>query len=63
MGRLNDGDVQMVYLSRGDQTLVARNGEALDGTYKVIDIAPRHIDFEHMPTGERQSLNMPAPEN
>ena len=63
MGRLNDGDRQMVYLSKGDQPLVARIGETLEGTYKVLGIEPGRIDFEYTPTGERQSLNLPAPEN
>lgn len=56
MGRLNDGDDQVVYLGRGDQALVARMGEVLDSTYKVVGITAAQIEFEHIPTKQRQSL-------
>lgn len=56
MGRLNEGDDQVVYLGRGDQALVARMGEVLDSTYKVTGISAAQIEFEHMPTKQRQAL-------
>lgn len=56
MGRLNDGDDQVVYLGRGDQALVVRAGEVLESTYKVIGIGAAQIEFEHLPTKQRQTL-------
>lgn len=63
MGAMNDDGNIVIYLSRGDQALVARGGETLDGTYKVLAIDSQHIEFEHLPTGEKQSLSIPASEN
>lgn len=62
MGRLHDGGAEVVYLSRGDQTLVVRDGETLESTYKVVAMNSQQIEFEHLPTGEKQTLLIPAPE-
>jgi hypothetical protein len=56
VGRLNDGGEQTVYLSHGEQALVAHAGDTLEGTYRVLDIAARRIEFEYIPTGEKQEL-------
>lgn len=63
MGAMNDDGAQVIYLSRGDQALIARNGETLEGTYKVLAIDSQHIEFEHLPTGEKQTLPLPASDN
>ena len=63
VGRLNDGGQQVVYLSHGEQTVIARNGETLEGTYKVLGIEPQRIEFEHIPTGEKQVLALTATDN
>lgn len=58
MGRLNDGDDQVIYLAHGDQALVARKGDVLEGTYKVLSLGTSQIEFEHMPTGQKQALSV-----
>jgi hypothetical protein len=63
MGSMNDDGEQVIYLSKGDQTFIARNGEALDSAYKVLGIDAQHIEFEYMPTGEKQTLSIPASDN
>ena len=63
MGRLTDGGAPVVYLSHGDQALIARNGETLEGTFKVVDISALQIEFLHLPTGQKQSMSLPAPDN
>ncbi|GAB3265894.1 hypothetical protein [Chitinimonas naiadis] len=63
MGRLNDGGDQVIYLSHGDQTVIARAGETLESTYKVLGIDAQRIEFEYLPTGDKQSLTIAAPEN
>jgi hypothetical protein len=63
MGRMNDDGEQLLYLSRGDQTFIARSGETLEGAYKVLGIDAQGIEFEHLPTGEKQTLTIPASEN
>lgn len=60
MGRLDDAGVEVVYLSKGDQSLIARSGETLDGTYKIVAMDSQHIEFEHLPTNSRQTLSIPA---
>jgi hypothetical protein len=62
MGRMTDGDTPLVYLVRGEQTLVAKLGETLDQAYRVVSIGPLQIDFLHIPTGEAQSMSLPAPD-
>jgi hypothetical protein len=63
MGRFTDGGPTVVYLSRGDQTVIARAGESFESIYKILEITPVKIDFLHVPTGEKQSLNIPASSN
>jgi hypothetical protein len=63
MGQFDDGGRQVVYLSRNDQTFVITPGETLEGTYKVLAMNSSQIEFEHMPTGTKQVLAIPAPNN
>lgn len=58
MGRMHGSDDQVVYLGRGDQALVARTGDVLESAYKVINISATQIEFEHIPTGQRQTLSL-----
>ncbi|WP_146171867.1 hypothetical protein [Pseudoduganella armeniaca] len=60
VGQMVDGGNQIVYLSRGDQVLLARKGETLEGTYKVLDIGATQIEFEMLSSGLRQTLPIPA---
>ncbi|MEH6459746.1 hypothetical protein [Chitinimonas sp. JJ19] len=62
MGRLHDGGEQVVYLSQGEQTLIARVGETLGATYKVLGLDAQRIEFEYLPTGDKQQLALPASE-
>ncbi|HEY8023539.1 MAG TPA: hypothetical protein VIF60_03165 [Burkholderiaceae bacterium] len=65
MGRLDDGAdgaQQLIYLSKGEQTYIPQVGETLDSTYKVVSINAERIEFEHLPTGEKQTLPIPAPD-
>lgn len=63
MGSLNDGAEQTVYLARGDEAVVAHAGDVLDGTYKVRAITGSQIEFEHIPTHQKQSLPFPTRDN
>jgi len=63
VGRMNDDAGQVVYLGRGDQALIAHAGEVLEGTYKVLEITATQMEFEHMPTGQKQTLTFPARDN
>lgn len=59
VGQMVDDGNQIVYLSRGDQVLLARKGETLEGSYKVLDISATQIEFEMLPSGLRQTLPIP----
>ncbi|WP_343731843.1 hypothetical protein [Duganella sp.] len=63
VGSLKDGNDQLVYLARGDEAMVARMGEVLEGTYKVTLISATHMEFEHVPTGQKQVLAFPLRDN
>jgi hypothetical protein len=63
VGQMNDSAQQVVYLARGEQALLARTGEVLEGTYKVLAITPLQIEFEHLPTGQKQALVFPPRNN
>jgi hypothetical protein len=63
VGSMTDNQELVVYLGRGEQALVARNGETLEGTYKVVNITGQQIEFEHLPTGEKQTLLFSAVNN
>lgn len=63
VGQMNDSTDQVVYLARGEQALLARTGETLEETYKVLAITPLQIEFEHIPTGQKQALVFPSRNN
>lgn len=63
VGKMSDNGDQIIYLSKGEQALLARPGVTLEGTYKVIDISAVQIEFEHLPTGQKQVLVFPTPNN
>jgi hypothetical protein len=63
MSDVGDGKDRVVYLSHGEQALVARVGEVLEGSYQVLDITPLQIEFEHLPTGQKQALALPSRNN
>lgn len=63
VGQMNDGEDRVVYLSYGDQVLLARLGDVLERTYKVVSIDAAHIQFESLPTGLTQTLAIPAKDN
>ena len=63
VGQMSDGTDQVVYLVRGEEALLARTGEVLEGAYKVLGLTALQIEFEHLPTGQKQTLVFPASNN
>lgn len=63
VGQMNNGDQRTVYLSRGEQVLLAHQGDVLEGSYKVLAIGQSSIEFESVSSGLKQSLEIPAQEN
>jgi len=62
VGRFSDDGAGVVYVSRGDAALVARVGDTLEGGYRVTAMDARQVDFEHISSGTRQSLQIPDAE-
>jgi len=63
VGQMNNGGDLVIYLGRGDQVLLAHEGDLLDGTYKVVSIRPNQIEFELVASSLRQTLPIPVQEN
>jgi len=59
--RLEDG-VWHVYVSRGDQTLIVRERETIDGTYRIDAVKPPQMIVTYLPMDERQTLTIGAGE-
>lgn len=63
VGQMNDGADRVLYLANGDQVLLARLDDVLDGGYKVSAISATQIEFESVSSGLKQSLAIPAKDN
>jgi hypothetical protein len=59
--RLEDG-VWHVYVSRGDQTLIVREQQTIDGTYRIDAVKPPQMTLTYLPMDERQTLSIGAGE-
>jgi hypothetical protein len=58
VGKKLEGGAWEVYLSRGDQVLVATAGTMLEGQYKVERIQPPTMNLIYLPLGRAQSLSI-----
>jgi len=55
-GRATEGGRTTVFLSRGENSYVARAGSTLEGAYRVDRIDDQVIVFTYLPLGTRQEL-------
>jgi hypothetical protein len=56
MGKKQEGEAWEVYLTRNEQTFVAREGEVLEGNYRVGKIVPPTMTLTYLPLDEVQTL-------
>jgi hypothetical protein len=56
LGKKLEGATWEVYLSRGEQSFIAREGQTLDGAYRVDKIAPPSLLLTYVPLGQSQTL-------
>lgn len=56
VGKKQDGQGWEVYLVRGDQTFIAREGQTIEGQYKVERIAPPVLTLTYLPLRQAQSV-------
>jgi hypothetical protein len=63
LGQMSDGADHIVYLKAGEQVLLARAGEVLEGNYRVVAVTGQQIEFESVNSGIRQSLPLSSADN
>jgi hypothetical protein len=56
LGKKLEGETWEVYLSRGEKTFIAREGQTLEGVYRVDKIAPPSLVLIYLPLGQAQTL-------
>lgn len=56
VGKKQEADTWEVYLTRGELTFVARQGETLEGTYRVDAIQPPTLSLTYLPIGQVQTI-------
>jgi len=61
VGRLDSDSATQVFLGRGEDVFPVRQGDNLDGGYRVESLKANSITLLHVPTGERQILDLASP--
>lgn len=56
LGKKHEGAAWEVYLARGEETFIAREGQVLDATYRVDKIEPPSLMLTYLPLGQAQTL-------
>lgn len=56
LGKKLEGGTWEVFLARGEQSFVVREGSMIDNTYRVDSITPPNLSLTYMPLGQSQSL-------
>jgi hypothetical protein len=56
----NKSGPKQVFLSKGDDIFVAKEGQVIDRRYKVIKIGPNSVEVEDVLTNNRQTLPLTA---
>src|SRR6266853_1479363 len=49
-----------VYVARGEEIFPVKEGDTLDGQYKVDSVNATEVSFVHLPTGTRQTMQFSA---
>jgi hypothetical protein len=57
-GKRQDGQAWEVFLGSGTQTLFVREGDVLDGVYRVESIRPPVLALTYLPMGLQQTLEI-----
>lgn len=56
----NKSGPKQVFLSKGDDIFVAKEGQVIDRRYKIIKIGPNSVEVEDVLTNNRQTLPLTA---
>lgn len=58
LGKKLEGQSWEVYLSRGEQTFIVREGQTFDGAYRIDKIAPPVLTLTYVPLNQAQTLTI-----
>jgi hypothetical protein len=58
VGKKLENDSWEVYLSRGDQSFLVREGGTLENAYRIDSITPQRLTVTYLPLGQSQSLSI-----
>ncbi|ROZ79741.1 hypothetical protein [Ramlibacter sp. WS9] len=61
LGKKLEGDTWEVFLSKSEQTFVAREGQVLENAWRVDKIAPPTLTLTYLPLGLPQTLSIGDP--
>lgn len=56
LGKKLEGNAWEVFLARGEQSFVVREGSVLENTYRIDTIRPPSLSLTYLPLGQSQSL-------
>jgi len=59
LGRMDGGEEASVFLRRGKATVVAREGEALEGAWRLESIGDHQLVFTYLPLEQQVTLPYP----
>jgi hypothetical protein len=58
LGKKIEANVWEVYLSRGEQNFVLREGDTLENTYRIVKIAPPQMSLLYLPLNQTQTISI-----
>ena len=58
IGKKKEAAQWEVFLARGDQTFLAREGQTLENTYRVDKVQPPMLTVTYLPLGQSQTLGI-----
>ncbi len=61
LGRMADGERQLVFLERNGEPIRVAAGDAIEGLYRVDSVSVSSVVFTYLPLGVTQTLAIPAP--
>lgn len=61
LGKKNEGSTWEVYLGRGEDSFIARQGMVIDGIYRIDAIDPPTLRLSYLPLGHAQSMAIGDP--
>jgi hypothetical protein len=62
IGKKLEAGAWEVFLSRGEQSFVAKEGSVIDNAYRIDKIAPPNLSLTYLPLGQSQNLSIGASE-